>query len=305
MSSRNPAKAASRKKKFRAGYVAILGPPNVGKSTLLNQLLKHKLSIVSRKPQTTRKKVLGILTSKNVQIIFIDTPGLLSPKYYLQQVMSGYIDHAIQDADVILYVVEASKKLTALSEIKKLLHKSQKPVILALNKIDLVEKKTLLPLIAGYNEQFGFSSIIPISALKNDGLDRLTEEIVNVLPSNPPYFPPEYLTDQQERFFVSEIIREKIYEFYGEEIPYSTHVQIEEFKERPGRKDYIEAIIYVEKASQKGILIGKGGKALKRIGELARFEVEKFLDRPVYLEIFVKIMRDWRTKDSKLKQLGY
>ena len=305
MSSRNLAKAASRKKKFRAGYVAILGHPNVGKSTLLNQLLKHKLAIVSRKPQTTRKKVLGILTSKNAQIIFIDTPGLLSPKYHLQQVMSGYIDHAIQDADVIIYVVEASKKLKALSEIKKLLHESQKPVILALNKIDLIEKKALLPLIAGYSEQLNFSSIIPISALKDDGLDRLTVDIVNLLPESPPYFPAEYITDQQERFFVSEVIREKIYEFYGEEIPYSTHVQIEEFKERPGRKDYIEVIIYVEKTSQKRIIIGKGGKALKRIGELARFEVEKFLNRPVYLEILVKVMRDWRSEDSKLKRLGY
>lgn len=305
MSSRSPAEAANQDKNFKAGYVAILGQPNVGKSTLLNQLLKHKLSIVSRKPQTTRKKVLGILTSKNAQIIFIDTPGLLNPKYSLQQVMSGYTNLAIQDADVILYLIEASKKLKALSEIIKLLHNVKKPVILAINKIDLIEKKALLPLIDGYNKQFTFSSIIPISALKDDGLDRLTEEIVNLLPESPPYFPPEYLTDQQERFFVSEIIREKIYEFYGEEIPYSTHVQIEKFKERPGRKDYIEAVIYVEKASQKGILIGKGGKALKRIGELARYDLERFLRRPVYLELFVKVMRDWRSEDSKLKLLGY
>jgi GTP-binding protein Era len=305
LSSPNLSKAADRKKKFRAGYVAILGQPNVGKSTLLNQLLKHKLSIVSRKPQTTRKKVLGIHTSKNAQIIFIDTPGLLNPKYHLQQVMSSYVDHAIQDADVIIYVVEASEKLKVLSEIKKLLHESPKPVILALNKIDLVEKNFLLPLIAGYSKQLNFSSIIPISALKDDGLDRLTKDVVNLLPVGPPYFPTEYMTDQQERFFVSEIIREKIYEFYGEEIPYSTHVQIEEFKERPGQKDYIEAIIYVEKASQKGIIIGKAGKALKRIGKLARFDVEKFLDRPVYLEIFVKVMQDWRSKESKLRQLGY
>ena len=305
MSSRSPAEVANQNKNFRAGYVAILGQPNVGKSTLLNQLLKYKLSIVSRKPQTTRKKVLGILTSENAQIIFIDTPGLLSPKYNLQLLMSNYTDHAIQDADVILYLVEASKKLKALSEIKKLLFSIQKPVILAINKIDLIEKKELLPLIAGYNKQFEFSSIIPISALKDDGLDRLIDEIVDILPACPPYFPAEYLTDQQERFFVSEIIREKIYEFYGEEIPYSTHVQIEKFKERPGRKDYVEAVIYVERASQKGIIIGKGGKALKRIGELARSEMEKFLGRPVYLELFVKIMRDWRSEDSKLKLLGY
>lgn len=305
MSNPNPAEAENPGKNFKAGYVAILGQPNVGKSTLLNQLLRYKLSIVSRKPQTTRKKVLGILTSPKAQIIFMDTPGLLRPKYHLQQVMSGYITHAVGDADVIVYLVEASKKLRALSEIKKLLHNVQKPVILAINKIDLIEKKALLPLIDGYNKQFNFSSIIPISALKDDGLNHLTEEIVNLLPESPPYFPPEYLTDQQERFFVAEIIREKIYEFYGEEIPYSTHVQIEKFKERPGGKDFVEAVIYVEKASQKGIIIGKGGKALKRIGELARSEIERFLGRPVYLELFVKVMRDWRSEDSKLKRLGY
>ena len=305
MSSRKPAGRTPPTKNFKAGYVAILGQPNVGKSTLLNQLLKHKLSIVSRKPQTTRRKVLGILTSKNAQIIFIDTPGLLKPKYHLQQVMSNYVDHAILDADAIVCVVESSKKLKTLSEIRKIFHNSSKPVILALNKIDLIEKKALLPLIAGYSKQFNFASIIPISALKDDGLDRLRDEIINVLPASPPYFPPEYLTDQQERFFVSEIIREKVYEFYGEEIPYSAHVQIEKFKERSGRKDYVEAVIYVEKASQKGIIIGRGGKALKRIGEIARFEIERFLDRPVYLEIFVKVMRDWRSKESKLRQLGY
>lgn len=305
MSNPKPAGRTRQPKNFKAGYVAILGQPNVGKSTLLNQLLKHKLSIVSRKPQTTRKKVLGILTSKTAQIIFIDTPGLLDPQYNLQQMMSVYTGHAIQDADIILYLVEASKKLKALSDIKKLLHNIQKPVILGINKIDLVEKKALLPLIDGYNRQFNFSSIIPISALKDDGLDRLTDVIVNLLPASPPYFPAGYLTDQQERFFVSEIIREKIYDFYGEEIPYSTHVQIEKFKERPGRKDYVEAVIYVEKASQKGIIIGKGGKALKRIGEIARSEIERFLGRPVYLELFVKVMRAWRSEDSKLKQLGY
>jgi len=180
-----------------------------------------------------------------------------------------------------------------------------KPVILALNKIDLIKKELLLPIIEGFRNNYNFEAIVPISALKNDGVDLLLKEIVHNIPASPPYFPPDQITNQQERFFVAEIIREKIFKFYGEEIPYSSHVQIEEFKERPGHKDYIRAIIYVEKISQKGILIGKRGQALKRVGELARQEIEAFLGRPVYLELYVKVMEDWRRKDVKLKSLGY
>lgn len=297
--------AEAKHKNYKAGYVAIIGKPNAGKSTLLNQLLKHKLSIVTRKPQTTRKKVLGILSLDNSQIIFIDTPGLLEPKYNLQEVMAKYIEYAIEDADVLLYILDASSMQKALPEIIRFLAAQQKPTILAINKIDLIEKDSLLPLISRLSKKAEFAAIVPISALLDDGLNRLRDEIVNALPLNPPYFPPDYLTDQQERFFVSEIIREKIYEFYSEEIPYSTHVQIEEFREQPDRKDYIEAVIYVEKASQKGIIIGKDGKALRRIGKLARKEIEAFLSRQVYLELFVKVMEDWRRKDAKLKKLGY
>jgi len=297
--------AETKYKSYKAGYVAIIGQPNSGKSTLLNHLLKHKLSIVTRKPQTTRKKVLGILSLENAQIVFIDTPGLLEPKYNLQQVMANYIDYAIDDADVLLYLLDATSVKSPLPEIVKFLAAQKKPTILAINKIDLIDKKSLLPLISRFDKRVKFSAIIPISALLDDGLDRLRDEIVKLLPFNPPYFPPDYLTDQQERFFVSEIIREKIFEYYSEEIPYSTHVQIEEFREQPDRKDYIEATIYVEKASQKGIIIGKEGKALKRIGKLARAEIEAFLGRQVYLELFVKIMEDWRHKDTKLKKLGY
>lgn len=297
--------AEAKHRNYQAGYVAIIGKPNAGKSTLLNQLLKQKLSIVTRKPQTTRKKVLGILSLDTAQIIFIDTPGLLEPKYNLQEVMAKYIEYAIEDADVLLYILDATGVQKALPEITKFLAAQQKPTILAINKIDLIEKESLLPLISRLNKKAQFAAIVPISALLNDGLDRLRDEIVKSLPLNPPYFPPDYLTDQQERFFVSEIIREKIYEFYSEEIPYSTHVQIEEFKEQPDRKDYIEAVVYVEKSSQKGIIIGREGKALKRIGKLAREEIEAFLGRRVYLELFVKVMEDWRRKDTKLKKLGY
>lgn len=290
---------------FKAGYVAILGYPNAGKSTLLNQFLKYKLSIVSRKPQTTRKKVLGILTLKKAQIVFIDTPGLLDPKYNLQQIMSNYITNAVEDADVLLYLVDASRVKKTTPELMQFLAKVVKPVVLAINKIDLIEKGKLLPIISRFDKEIKFSAVVPISALQDDGLDRLCDEIIRLLPYCPPYFPIDYLTDQQERFFVSEIIREKIFELYSEEIPYSTHVQIEDFKERAGRKDYIVAIIYVEKNSQKGIIIGREGRALKKIGQLARTEIENFLGRPAYLELFVKVLDDWRRKDSKLKELGY
>lgn len=292
-------------KDYKSGYVAIIGQPNAGKSTLLNQLLKHKLSIVSRKPQTTRKKVRGILTLENAQIIFIDTPGMLQPKYNLQQVMANYIDYAIEDADVLLYIFDSVSAKSHLPEIIKFLADQKKPIIMAMNKIDLTEKESLLPLISRFDKQAKFSAIVPISALLDDGLDRLRNEILKLLPFNPPYFPPDYLTDQQERFFVSEIIREKVFEYYSEEIPYSTHVQVEEFREQSDRKDYIEAVIFVEKASQKGIIIGNEGKALKRIGKLAREEIEAFLGRQVYLELFVKVMEDWRRKSAKLKKLGY
>ncbi len=290
---------------FKSGYVAILGRPNVGKSTLLNQMLKMKLSIVTPKPQTTRKKVLGILNGENYQIIFMDTPGIIDPKYNLQKVMMKYVRNAIADADVILYMVDASVPRQHFEEIQEHLQGVQKPVILVLNKVDLVKKDQLLPLIDAFRQIHEFQAIIPISALKGDGVERVIDEIVQVLPEGHPYYPSDYVTPEQERFFVAEIIREKIFLLYGEEIPYSTHVEIEEFKERPGHKDYIRAVIYVEKNSQKGILIGKQGQALKRVGQMAREEIEAFLGRPVYLELFVKVNEDWRRNEAKIRRLGY
>ena len=290
---------------FRAGYVALVGKPNVGKSTLLNQLLKFKLSIVTQKPQTTRKKVLGILSGDNYQIVFIDTPGLIEPRYNLQKVMMKYVQSAMEDADIIVYLADASSTRHDFAQLEKRIAPFTKPIILALNKIDLIPRGEILPLIEQYQQAYDFKAYVPISALKNDGIELLLKEILRNLPFSPPYFPPDYITDQQERFFVSEIIREKIFQFYGEEIPYSCHVQIEEFKERPGHKDYIRAIIYVEKLSQKGILIGKKGQALKRVGKLAREDIETFLGRPVFLELYVKVMEDWRRKEMKLRSLGY
>lgn len=290
---------------FRAGYAAVVGLPNVGKSTLLNQLLHFKLSIVSKKPQTTRKNVLGILSGEKYQVIFIDTPGILEPRYNLQKFMLKQVHLAMQDADVLLYMVDVTDRRQNIAAVTAQLKEVNKPVILALNKIDLIEKRELLPMLESYANAYPFRAVVPISALKNDGLDRILQEIVACLPEHPPYFPPDYLSNQQERFFVAEIIREKIFQFYGEEIPYATHVEIEEFKERPQGKDYIRAVIVVEKRSQKAILIGKDGTALKRVGKLAREEIELFLGRPVFLELFVKVTENWRKKDTVLKRLGY
>jgi len=216
-----------------------------------------------------------------------------------------YLKSAVKDADVLVYMADAAKPQRDFTEVDQQVLTIAKPVILALNKVDLLPRDQLLPLIAHYQKQFKFAEIVPVSALKNDGVEILLKEIVARLPLSPPYFPLDQVTDQQERFFVAEIIREKIFNFYGEEIPYSCHVQIETFNQRKGKKDYISAIIYVDQASQKGILIGKKGLALKRVGEAARIDIEAFLKRPVFLELYVKVLEGWRKNPMKLKSLGY
>ncbi len=291
---------------FKSGYVALIGRPNVGKSTLMNALLGQKLSIVTPKPQTTRHRVLGILSEENFQIIFLDTPGLLSPKYKLQETMVRAAKTAIEEADVLLFLVEPHpKKVQQNGAILEELVSTKKPLILALNKVDTVEKGTLLPLIEKYNKKFDLKSIIPISALKSDGLDELKNELVSTLLPGYPFYPVDMITDHPERFFVAEIIREKVFQKFSAEIPYSTTVVVDEFKEREAGKDYISATIIVERNSQKGIIIGKKGTALKQIGLLARREIELLLERPVFLELYVKVKEKWRKKDSDLRQLGY
>jgi len=291
---------------FKAGYVALIGRPNVGKSTLMNALLGQKLSIVTAKPQTTRHRVLGILSDKDYQMIFLDTPGLLIPRYKLQETMVRAARSAIEEADVLLYMIEPEDKISpANRSILSDLIQTKKPLILSINKIDLTEKDNLLPIIEDYSKSFSLTSIIPISALKSDGLDKLKQLLIDNLPVGFPFYPPDTITDQPERFFVAEIIREKIFQKYGEEIPYSTTVTAEEFKERDQGKDYIRAVIYVERNSQKGIIIGKQGAALKRMGQVAREETEMFLGRPVYLELFVKVKEKWRQKEAILRELGY
>lgn len=291
---------------FKAGYVAIVGKPNVGKSTLINDFLGCKLSIVTPKPQTTRKKIMGVLTKDDYQIVFYDTPGIMEPKYNLQKYMVKEAYNAIEGMDVILYLAEPFELPSDTdTEIMTRLSHRNIPVILAINKVDLVEKNKLIPILATYHSKFPFAEILPISALTKINLDLLQSLIVKYLPEGPPFFPADYMTDYNDRFLASEIIREKIFEFYGEEIPYSTTVEIEEYKEREKGKDFIKAIIYVERSSQKGIIIGKNGEAIKRIGVLAREEMEKQVDRQVYLELVVKVMEKWRKDKNKLKKLGY
>ena len=296
----------SNKKTFKSGYVAIVGKPNVGKSTLINDFLGCKLSIVTPKPQTTRKKIMGVLTKEDYQIVFYDTPGIMEPKYELQKYMVKEAYEAIEDADVILMMAEPFEPPAVKDEelFEKLSHLNI-PVILAINKVDLVEKDSLIPILSAYDKRFKFAEIVPISALKGTNLDLMLNLVVKYLPEGEPFYPDDYMTDYNERFLASEIIREKVFESYGEEIPYSTTVEIEEFKEREAGKDFIKASIFVERDSQKGIIIGENGKAIKRVGVIAREEIEKQTGRKVYLELWVKVMEKWRKDKSKLYKLGY
>ena len=292
------------REEFRSGYAAIVGRPNVGKSTLLNALLKQKLAITTPKPQTTRHRIMGILTHETYQIVFLDTPGLFTPGYTLQSIMVRTALETMREADVILLLVEASEtdrhvEPTIVSEFSSL----HRPVILVINKIDLVPKERILPLIAECREIFPFSEFVPISALHNDGLDDLLRTVVPYVPNGEPLYPEDTLTDQSERFFVAELIREVVYGRFAEEIPYSTTVKVVEFKKR--RKLYVRADIFVERDSQRRILIGQGGEALKEVGRLARRQIEAFLEEPVFLDLWVKVRRKWRTRERDVKELEY
>jgi GTP-binding protein Era len=288
---------------MKSGYISIIGKPNVGKSTLLNRLLEIKLSIVSSKPQTTRRRILGILTEGDNQCYFLDTPGLIKPDYELQKLMVNQIKRAAKDADIIIWIVDPWFKP---EDFPDALLKSckKKPLICVINKIDLVPKTKLLPLIDKL-EKINIKEIIPISALNGDGLLTLKKALFRHLPEGPFLYPVDDISDSPERFFVAELIRERVFEFFKKEIPYSTCVVIDEFKEREKGKDYIRALIYVERKSQKGILIGKKGEALKKVGAEARKEIENFLGREVYLELWVKVKEKWRKDKKFLKELGY
>jgi len=292
---------------FRCGYAAIIGAPNVGKSTLMNALLKQKISIVTPKPQTTRHRVLGILSSERSQIIFLDTPGIIAPRYPLQEAMMKASSAAIEDADVMLLLVDASRETSPQEEIlpPAVLDGPRKPVLLIMNKIDRVAKHSLLPLMDAYARLHEFQEIIPVSALRGDGTDRIVPALLPLIPEHPPYYPLDIVSEQQQRFFVAELIREQIFLRAREEVPYATTVEVVEFSEREEGRWLIRADIVVERDSQKGILIGRGGAMLRELGSGARREIERFLEHAVYLDLRVKVREQWRSDETWLKRLGY
>ena len=293
----------------KAGYVAIVGMPNSGKSTLLNSILGIKLSIVTHKPQTTRKNILGIYSDELNQIIFLDTPGLLEPRYEMQKLMQNYINDAFETADIITIIwdVERDKDIDLIdSEKFSFLKQLKQPKVLLLNKIDTLSNiKEIIPVIDKFSKLNIFNEIIPISAIRNSNVVEYVETLKNYLPKSEFYFDPEELSTQNNRFFVSEIIRESIFKEYKKEIPYSTEVHILEFKERDFGKWFISAEIIVERNSQKGIIIGKGGEALKKIAQKSRKNIESFLQEEIYLELFVKVRPGWRDSAGFLKSFGY
>jgi GTPase len=295
---------------FKSGFVSILGKPNVGKSTLTNSFLKQKLSIVSKKPQTTRKKILGIYNDDKSQIIFIDTPGILEPEYLLQKKMYDSIISSMNESDILLFLVDVQQydisELKRYENIFNIISTSKIPKILVVNKIDLLENKNeVLKIIEITNKTKMFNDIFPVSALQTENVEELLTCIKNYLPIHPPYFDSDSVSDVPIRFFISEIIREKIFERYRDEIPYSTEVVIDEYKERKNAKDYISASIIVERDTQRKIIIGKDGESLKKIGELARKEIETFIEKEVYLKTFVKVKEKWRNNEKTLKSFGY
>ncbi len=300
-------------KKFSAGLVTIVGEPNAGKSTLLNALLGEKLSIVTRKPQTTRKQILGIYSSDECQIVFIDTPGIMQPKYKLHDAMINAADKARDDADAIVLIIDAAhynakRRLLADDLAFQRVASSKQPLLLAVNKIDTLKQNELIVLLDRLSKEFDFKEIVPLSALKNRNVMELVSALKPYLPNDAPLYPTDILSIAPEKFFVSELVREKIFTLYSDEVPYSTEVEVEEFKEQfetDGRKDVIRCAVIVERESQKAILIGKGGAAIKKLGEAARADIEDFLQRPVYLELFVKVRQDWRENDGQLKSFGY
>jgi GTPase len=293
------------KKAFHSGFVSIIGRPNAGKSTLLNTLVGEKISIVSEKPQTTRNRVTGILTLPDAQVIFLDTPGLHRPKGRLNEYMVKVAKDACSEVDIVLFMAEADKSPgEAEGEIIEFLKGLKTKVFLVINKIDLIQKDALLPLIDKYNSMYGFAEIIPISSLKGKNLPELKKTIIDYLPEGPQYYPEDEMTEQPERFIAAEIIREKIFRMTKDEVPYSTAVLVEEMKEH-GDKIYTRADIYVEKDSHKGIIIGANGQMLKKIGQAARKDIERLLGSPIYLELWVKVKKDWREKPGALREMGY
>jgi GTP-binding protein Era len=288
----------------KAGFVNIIGKPNVGKSTLMNALLGEKLSIISSKAQTTRHRILGIMNEPEYQIVFSDTPGMLKPKYELHKSMMGFVNLSLEDADVIVFVTDLFENDEEIEDIIQKVNVAGVPVLLIINKIDLNKEEKLAEVTEYWTQKIKADVVIPISALEGFNLQKIMQEILDRLPVHPPFYDKEELSDRPERFFASEIIREKIFIQYKKEIPYSTEVRIEDFEETD-QLLRMRALIFVERDSQKGIIIGDKGKALKRVGTQARIEMEKFFGKKVFLETFVKVEENWRKNKNKLKKFGY
>lgn len=289
----------------RAGFVNIVGNPNVGKSTLMNDLVGERISIITSKAQTTRHRIMGIVNTPEYQIVYSDTPGVLKPKYKLQESMLEFSEGALTDADILLYVTDEVEDPEKNKDFLDRVAKEKVPVLLVINKIDLLKgNDDLEKIVDRWHRRLPNAEIFPTSATEHFNIDNLKARIVELLPPSPPFFGKDALTDKPARFFVTEIIREKLLLNYDKEIPYSTEVLVEKFEEKE-RAIHIMAVIYVERDSQKGILIGKGGEKIKRVGIEAREDLERFFDKKIYLELFVKVEKDWRNRENKLRAFGY
>ena len=293
------------KAKHRSGFIAVVGRPNVGKSTLINSLIGQKIAIMSDKPQTTRSRILCILTQEDAQVIFLDTPGVHKPKHKLGSHMAKATEGALHGVDVVVFVVDATEKMGAGEQyILKQLEKVRVPVLLAVNKIDLLRREETLPIIASYAKTYDFAGIVPISARAEENLAGLLDEIKKHLPEGPRYYPEDMVTDQPERLIIAELVREKALELTRDEIPHAVAVDIEEITTRAKGDVYVRAVIYVERESQKGIVIGARGALLRTIGARARADIETLLGAKVYLDLWVKTRRDWRNRESALREFG-
>lgn len=291
-------------KKHKSGFVNIVGNPNVGKSTLMNALVGEKVSIITSKAQTTRHRIIGIVNTDEMQIVYSDTPGVLKPNYKLQESMLNFSESALGDADVLLYVTDVVEKIDKNEKFLQKVARVECPVFLIINKIDLTDQANLEKVVEEWHELLPNAEIVPISAINKFNVAYIKQRVEQLIPDSPPYFEKDALTDKPARFFVTEIIREKILLYYQKEIPYSVEVIVEEFKEGENLIT-IKALIIAERDSQKGIVIGHKGQALKKVGAMARKDIERFFDKKVFLEMYVKVEKDWRNRDNLLKRYGY